>query len=131
MTDEFHGLFSIQPAPAQETIGDRARAMDARRAMDEDGFTIIQQLREIRYGLDEPVMNFTFRIFAVGYGDPNPFHACVPGHSAIALCAFALFEQGNNMRATQLAQSRKVRATWTMIQCQPSITDFDKVDSER
>ena len=102
--------------------------MDACRAVYEKRFSIVQQLRKNWHGLNQTVMHFTFWIFAIGYGKPDPFDACVGGHIAIALCAFALFEQSNDMCTANFFQQREVCAARTMIECQPSIADFDEID---
>lgn len=73
-------------------------------------------------------MYIAFGIFPIGHGQPDPLQARFFCQIAIELCVFALFQQGDHMSASRVAQHLKINFTWTVKQSEPSIAHFDKVN---
>ena len=73
-------------------------------------------------------MDLAFRILSIGYRQPDPHQPGMICHFADLSRAFALFQQGDKMRAANIWQVGEVYPAWTMEQGQASFANAHKVD---
>ena len=76
-------------------------------------------------------MYITFRIFPIRNGNPDPFHASIPGHVAVALFPFTFLEQGNDVRAAHFMQRCEIFIPRAMVQGKLSLPNVDELDPQR